>query len=193
MHGKQPWRIILLLCAAGWLGYEIYSLRKNSLRYVARMNNLLARTMQNAPEHMPVPLVILDDRQQILWYNEAFSEHISAHSDVFGLPLQSVLPFRPDALADGESMELGMYDRQFRVSRTDYDRKGSHAELFCFEDITNYVTLRSSILTTTRICSTEQDRANVLRCLPRSNRCLIRCSKARRACSAIWMRTVFLC
>lgn len=140
--------VILLLCAAGWLGYEIYSLRKNSLRYVARMNNLLARTMQNAPEHMPVPLVILDDRQQILWYNEAFSEHISAHSDVFGLPLQSVLPFRPDALADGESMELGMYDRQFRVSRTDYDRKGSHAELFCFEDITNYVTLRRVYLDT---------------------------------------------
>ncbi|MBR4200669.1 MAG: DHH family phosphoesterase [Oscillospiraceae bacterium] len=139
---------VLFLGAACWLGYEIYILRRNSLRYVARMDNLLVRTMQNAPEHMPVPIVILDDRQQIIWYNEAFSECIAAGSDIFGLPLQSVLPFRPDALADGESMELGLYDRQFRVSRTDYDRKGSHAQLFSFEDITNYVTLRRVYLDT---------------------------------------------
>lgn len=140
--------VLLFLGAAGWLGYEIYTLRQNTLRYVARMNSMLVRTMQNVPEHMPVPMVVLDNRQQIIWYNEAFAEDIAARSDIFGMPLHAVLPFRPDAVADGESMELGMYDRQFRVSRTDYDRKGSHAELFTFEDITNYVTLRRVYLAT---------------------------------------------
>ena len=148
-HSALFWfTVILYIGAAGWLGYELYMLRRNSLRYVARMNSMLGRTMQNAPEHMPVPLVVLDDGQQIIWFNEAFAENIAANSDIFGLPLQSVLPFRPDALADGETMELGMYDRQFRVSRTDYDRKGSHAQLFSFEDITNYVTLRRVYLDT---------------------------------------------
>ena len=134
--------LVLFLAAAGWLGFEIYSLRQNSMRYVARMNTTLERTNQTAPEHMPVPLLILDSRYEIIWYNEAFTRHISGGSDLFGMPLQSVLPFRPDALDDGETMELGMFDRQYRVSRTDYQRKNSSVILFSFEDITNYITLR---------------------------------------------------
>lgn len=140
--------LLMLLAAAGWLGYEIYLIRKNTLRYIARMNTTLTRTMQTAPAHMPVPLVIVDSRHEIIWFNDAFYEQIAGGGDIFGMPLQAVLPFRPDALEDGESMELGMYDRQYRVSRTDYTRKDGHAELFCFEDITSYVTLRRVYLDT---------------------------------------------
>lgn len=140
--------LLMLLAAAGWLGYEIYLLRKNTLRYIARMNTTLTRTMQTAPAHMPVPLVIVDSRHEIIWFNDAFLEQIAGGGDIFGLKLQTVLPFRPDAIEDGESIELAMFDRQFRVSRTDYNRKDGHAELFSFEDITNYVTLRRVYLDT---------------------------------------------
>ena len=140
--------LLLFLAAAGWLSYEILLLRKNALRYIARMNTLLKRTMQAAPEYMPVPLVIVDRHHAIIWHNDAFAEQIAGGGELFGLQLHSVLPFRPDAIADGESMELGMFDRQFRVSRTDYERKDGHATLFSFEDITNYVTLRRVYLDT---------------------------------------------
>ena len=140
--------LLLFLAAAGWLGYEIYLIRKNTMRYIARMNTTLARTMQTAPAHMPVPLVITDRRQAIIWFNDAFADQIAGGGDLFGLQLHTVAPFRPDSIADGESMELGMFDRQFRVSRTDFIRKDGHAELFSFEDITNYVTLRRVYLDT---------------------------------------------
>lgn len=143
--------LLMLLAAAGWLGYEIYLIRKNTLRYIARMNTTLTRTMQTAPAHMSVPLVIVDKRQEIIWFNDAFSEQIAGGGDIFGLQLQAVLPFRPDAIEDGESMELAMYDRQFRVTRTDYIRKDGQAALFSLEDITNYVTLRRVYLDT-RTC-----------------------------------------
>ena len=143
--------LLMLLAAAGWLGYEIYLIRKNTLRYIARMNTTLTRTMQTAPAHMSVPLVIVDKRHEIIWFNDAFSEQIAGGGDIFGLQLQAVLPFRPDAIEDGESMELAMYDRQFRVTRTDYIRKDGQAALFSLEDITNYVTLRRVYLDT-RTC-----------------------------------------
>ena len=140
--------LLLFLASAGWLGFELFLVRKNSMRYIARMNATLSRTMQTAPEHMPVPLVIADRRNAILWHNDAFADQLSGGGDIFGLQLQAVLPFRPDVLRDGESMELGMFDRQYRVSRTDYMRKDGHAVLFSFEDITNYVTLRRVYLDT---------------------------------------------
>ena len=140
--------LLLFLAAAGWLGYEIFLLRKNTLRYIAHMNTTLARTMQSAPAHMPVPLVIIDHRHEIIWFNDAFSEQFAGGRDIFGLQLQAVLPFRTDAIEDGESMELGMFDRQFRISRTDYTRKDGATTLFSFEDITNYVTLRRVYLDT---------------------------------------------
>ena len=52
--------LLLFLAGAGWLGYEIFLLRKNTLRYIARMNTTLKRALQTAPEYMPVPLVIVD-------------------------------------------------------------------------------------------------------------------------------------
>ncbi len=150
--GAAFWILLLfLLAAAAWLGYELWLLRKNALRYVARMNNNLEHTGQIAPERMPVPILILDSFYEVVWYNDAFAEQIAGDKELFGRPLQTVLPFRPDALGDGETMDIGLYDRQFRVSRTDYSRKSNLTVMFCFEDITAYATLKR-IYMDTRPC-----------------------------------------
>ena len=143
--------LLLLLAAAAWLGYELWLLRRNALRYVARMNNNLERAGQIAPERMPVPILILDALYEVVWYNDAFANQIAGDQELFGRPLHTVLPFRPDALGSGETMEIGLYDRQFRVSRTDYARKSNLTVMFCFEDITNYITLKR-IYMDTRPC-----------------------------------------
>lgn len=143
--------LLLLLAAAAWLGYELWLLRRNALRYVARMNNVLERAGQISPERMPVPILILDAHFEVIWYNDAFAAQIANNSELFGKPLHTVLPFRPDALGDGETMDIGLYEKQYRVSRTDYSRKGSLTLMFCFEDITNYATLKR-IYMDTRPC-----------------------------------------
>ncbi|MBR6108009.1 MAG: DHH family phosphoesterase [Oscillospiraceae bacterium] len=148
-HWRSPlyWILVLgFLGSAFWFGSELVKLRKGTIRYVAKMNSLIDRTMDNAPEHMPVPLVILNARHEVLWYNESFADCISGGADLFGQPLQSTIPLRPDAVEDGETVELDLYDRHYLVSRTDYERKSGHAELFCFQDITNYANLRRTYM-----------------------------------------------
>lgn len=151
--GASHWKSLLFWVTVGaflgslfWFGTELMKMRQNAIRYVAKMNSLLERTKETAPEHMPVPLVILNARHEILWYNESFADRVSVGAELFGIPLQSVIPLRPDAVEDGESVELDLYDKHYLVSRTDYDRKGGHAELFCFQDITNYATLRRTYM-----------------------------------------------
>jgi len=148
-HWRSPlfWIVVLLFLASlFWFGCELLKFRENTVRYVARMNTLLERTMENAPEHMQVPLVILNARSEILWYNDCFADCVPDSSDFFGVPLQSVIPLRPDAVDDGESVELDLYDRHYLVSRTDYERKSGQARLYCFQDITNYATLRRTYM-----------------------------------------------
>ncbi len=148
-HWKSPFYWVLVsgfLASAFWFGSELVKLRQGTIRYVAKMNTLIDRTMESAPEHMPVPLVILNARHEVLWYNESFADSIAGGSDLFGMTLQSAIPLRPDAVEDGEAVELDLYDRHYLVSRTDYERKNGHTELFCFQDITNYAELRRTYM-----------------------------------------------
>ena len=133
---------VMFIAGVAWLIFEILRIRRNALRYVARMNTLLTRSMQVAPDLMPVPMVVLDKRHEIIWYNEDFAGIASASSDLFGLKLHAVIPLRPDAVGDGETMEMALHTRQYRVTRTDYEQKNGRLVMFCFEDITNYVALR---------------------------------------------------
>ena len=148
-HWKSAlfWLIVLLFLASlFWFAGELMKMRQNTIRYVARMNTLLERTMESAPEHMPVPLVILNQRFEVLWYNECFADFVPQGSDFFGMPLSGIIPLRPDAVDDGETVEIEFYDRHYLVSRTDYERKTGHAMLYCFEDITNYAALRRTYM-----------------------------------------------
>ena len=80
-HSLLFWvAVILFLAGLGWLVLEVLSIRRNTLRYVARMNAALARTLQTAPDEMPVPLAVVDARHEIIWYNEDFAGIASAGS-----------------------------------------------------------------------------------------------------------------
>ncbi|MBP0972067.1 MAG: DHH family phosphoesterase [Oscillospiraceae bacterium] len=140
--------VILFLAGLVWMVLEVVRIRQNALRYVARMNAALTRTLQTAPDEMPVPMAVVDVKGEIIWYNAEFTNRVSGGAELFGLKLHTVIPLRPDAIGDGESIETVIRDRRYRVSRADYERKNGHAILFCFEDITNYVQLRQHYMDT---------------------------------------------
>ena len=151
-HNVLFWLTLLMFIGSLiWLGLELTAIRTNALRYFAQMNTTLTRTLQTAPEYMPIPMVILNARHEIVWYNDAFADTVAGGAELFGRQLQSVLPLRPDVIGDGESLETEIGGRQYRVSRTDYTRKEHHAELLSFEDITGYVMLRRTYMES-RLC-----------------------------------------
>lgn len=143
--------VLLFVLSVVWIAAEITVLRRGALRYFAGMNTRIERAMQYAPANMPVPLVILNRQHEIIWHNDAFADDIAGSSDLFGLKLQSVIPLRADVIQDGEAIEVDLFERNYRVSRTDYTRKNEPVSLMCFEEVTDYTRLRR-IYMDTRPC-----------------------------------------
>ena len=139
---------ILFLLAAAWVVLEIVRIRKGVLRYFSVMNRSLKETLYNAPEHMPVPVAILDDKNEIIWYNESFFTNVAGGEELYGQPLYEIVPLHMESLEEGAYCEIERLGRHFRVTRTHYERGKASAELLCFQDITRYVRLRTQYLET---------------------------------------------
>ena len=131
-----------LLIGLFWMILEFMALRRNAFRYFSAVGKNVSGTLHNAPLHMPLPIAILGENHEIIWYNEQFYSSIAAGEDMYGLQLQESVPLRPDAIQDGESINIDLLDHHFRVTRTDYETEGRHTELLCFQDISDYMNLR---------------------------------------------------
>ena len=129
-----------------WMILEFLLLRNNTLKYLSQIDSALNDTLHNVPVHMPLPIAILGEEHEIIWYNERFFTSIAGGEDMYGMQIQETVPLRPDALGDGESMDIDLFDRHFRITRTDYETDGRHTELLCFQDISNYMTLRQNYM-----------------------------------------------
>ena len=152
LSGGQPpkWAVIavlvLFLLALFWSCYEMLQLRKNILRYFSRMNRALKDTLFNAPEHMPVPVAILDDSRQIIWYNRSFYDDVACGEELYGQPLSAVMPLDGAQITESSYGQLERKGKYFRVSRTHYRHGKNTGELLCFQEETQFVNLRRTYL-----------------------------------------------
>ncbi|MBO6039809.1 MAG: DHH family phosphoesterase [Oscillospiraceae bacterium] len=133
---------VLFLLSLIWLAIELLRLRRNVLRYFSHMNRALKDTLFNAPEHMPVPVAILDDNRQIIWYNRSFFSDVACGEELYGQPLSAVMPLRAEQITESSYGELECKGKYFRVSRTRYRHGKNTGELLCFQDETQFVNLR---------------------------------------------------
>ncbi len=138
----KRWILAAFVIGALWSVAEYLLLRRNQLRYASRMNRALGTMLETAPEHMRVPMVILNQAQEIMWYNESFLEQVAGDEDTYGRRIYEVLPLRPDTLKDGSSAEIDLLGRHFHITRDDYRMNGQRTALLCFQDTTNYVELK---------------------------------------------------
>lgn len=119
-----------------WLGYELLLIRRNITRYFTGMNDVLKDTLYNAPEHMPVPVAILDERHEIIWYNESFLNHVANGDELYGKKLKDVMSLDVDQINEGGVSRFLRNGHTFLVTRTRYQHSKNTGELLCFQDIT---------------------------------------------------------
>lgn len=144
----RNWNLAVFVIAALWSVFEYLLLRRNQLLYASRMNRALGQTLESAPEHMRVPMVILNPEHEIIWYNESFLEEVAGEEDTYGRRIYDVLPLRPDSLRDGGSAEIDLIGRHYHIRRDDYRMNGQRCALLVFQDTTNYNELRRHYMDT---------------------------------------------
>lgn len=146
-------KITAALFAVGvvWCGFEIFLRHQNDLRYIATMNRRLESSDQSVPQHMMMPIAILNRDMQFIWYNDSFEEAIASGVDFFGKDLADMLPTLPKQLAEHDTAEVTVNDHTYHVFQSDYVRSGGKTHMLCFQDISDYVKLRHHFWDT-RIC-----------------------------------------
>ena len=145
---SKRWILACFVFAALWAIAEYLLLRRDQLRYTSRMNRTLSMTLETAPEHMRVPMVILNPEKEVIWYNSIFFEQLAGEEDTYGRRIQDVLPLRPDSLKDGGSAEIDLLGRHYHITRDDYRMNGQRTSLLSFQDTTNYIELRRHYMDT---------------------------------------------
>ncbi len=133
---------IFLALSVLWLIAECLLLRRAQLRYISRLNHLRNKTLEAVPDRVTIPMVIVNDAYEILWFNESFLRKVAGGTDPYGSRISDMIPLRPDAVGDGEEAEIELPGHHYRVARADYTLKKERASLLCFQDTTKYVNLK---------------------------------------------------
>lgn len=144
--------VVLLLGGAAWTIAEGFLARKNLIRYVSEMSDALTETGHSVPEEMRIPIVILNERHEIIWYNSSFYHCVAGGMDLFGKPLQTVLPIDYQKLMEDGVCEATLPAYAYRIFRTVYQDEGKETYLLCFQDITAHMELRRRFFNT-RLCA----------------------------------------
>ncbi len=145
----------ILTGGAVFLCLEIRRIRKESYLYIADMNRQLTETSQSVPEHMTMPVAILNQAMEIVWYNEVFENAIAQGKDYFGKSIDEIIPTLNKQFEERDYADVLVEDavneavkRSYRVTRADCQRTGGQTHMLFFQDITSYNDLRKRLFDT---------------------------------------------
>ncbi len=134
---------VLLLAGIIWLITEIVIIRKNTLRYIADTNKLLSDSGHSLPEHLPIPIAILNENREFIWYNSSFETTFARGDDFFGLPMPEVMPHLHKQLTKKTHGDVTLASRTYRVEEKKMEHATGVTYMLSFQDTTRYTELRA--------------------------------------------------
>ncbi len=111
-------------------------------------DHLQAKMSQSFLPVLNHPVVILDEKDKIIWYNDAFSSLSPARSNYFGKQFSQIVPHsRAELLSAGrEGLTVDLFDKKFVLYGYPILQSGGKKHIIClWEDITPEETLRAHL------------------------------------------------
>ncbi len=126
--------VTLLAVGALWTVFEGFLLHRNFWGYISEMNAALTGTAQISPKEMPMPVAVLSDARELLWYNDRFSALIAKDEDCHGRSIQHVIPLDFRKLLESGECTLHNDSGFYRVYYSEHRSNGQKLILLCFQD-----------------------------------------------------------
>ncbi len=149
----EPFLAIFFTILLGYLIYDgmkiIKSRREEFVSYVESLSDEFDSSTKHAVFNMPFPLVTLDDKSRISWYNTPFLNMIEG-KDILGEHIQDVVPAiksRDIFKKDNRPVDIEYRDKSYRIfpNLVDTRKTKSNNEgivMLYWVDSTEYVELR---------------------------------------------------
>ena len=84
--------VLLMLLASAAAFYKIFTLNLTMNRFYKNINSLLTPYQQDALLSFPLPVVVFNQRGEILWYNELMKDKVFAGEESFGYNMSDLFP-----------------------------------------------------------------------------------------------------
>ncbi len=122
---------------------ELIIAEKNSLRFIARLNESVGTAENEVLYYFDTPSVIVDENFRVLWCNQAFSTQIIPEYEAFGTELYKIADIDMKALMINGEVTINYSDRSFKVSTVITQRGEQKLIFLTFTDITEFAELFS--------------------------------------------------
>ncbi len=122
---------------------ELIIAEKNSLRFIARLNESVGTAENEVLYYFDTPSVIVDENFRVLWCNQAFSAQIIPENESFGTELYKIVDIDMKSLMINGDVTVNYSERSFKVSTVITQRGEQKLIFLTFTDITEFAELFS--------------------------------------------------
>ena len=116
---------------------------KNSLKFIAKLNEAVGTAENEALYYFETPSVIVDSDFRVLWCNKEFNDQIIPEYDIFGTEIYKVVDIDIKALMLEGAATVFFGDRSFKVGAVATQRYDQKLIFMSFTDITEFAELFS--------------------------------------------------
>ena len=116
---------------------------KNSLKFIAKLNEAVGTAENEALYYFETPSVIVDSDFRVLWCNKEFNDQIIPEYDIFGTEIYKAVDIEIKALMLEGAATVFFGDRSFKVGAVATQRYDQKLIFMSFTDITEFAELFS--------------------------------------------------
>lgn len=116
---------------------------KNSLKFIAKLNEAVGTAENEALYYFETPSVIVDSDFRVLWCNKEFNDQIIPEYDIFGIEIYKAVDIDIKALMLEGAATVFFGDRSFKVGAVATQRYDQKLIFMSFTDITEFAELFS--------------------------------------------------
>lgn len=116
---------------------------KNSLKFIAKLNEAVGTAENEALYYFETPSVIVDSDFRVLWCNKEFNDQIIPEYDIFGTEIYKAVDIDIKALMLEGAATVFFGDRSFKVGAVAMQRYDQKLIFMSFTDITEFAELFS--------------------------------------------------
>lgn len=122
--------------------YMVFSSR-NSMQRISEMNDHLETTAGEFMTSLPTPVVVIDEKSCILWYNQLFQEKISLGQDAYGNDFAAYVNIDLNTLKLMKSEHCAVNGCNYNIIAEKYNKGDMTLYVLYFNDETTLVSIKN--------------------------------------------------
>ncbi|MBR2338541.1 MAG: DHH family phosphoesterase [Clostridia bacterium] len=135
------WRVfaaglVVTIAVFLYVGIRFWLLKSDVHRYLGRISSRLNQQDRTALESTPIPVAIVGENGEVVWYNELFRQQVLQEKEAYGKTIDNVFEsFSVDQLTKRQCSQVACMGRSFSVFAGKLPiRDHLSYVLYCFED-----------------------------------------------------------